>query len=90
MDDTWKRVMRLPLRAKGRLAVHLLTDPRVPWYAKALLPGLLLYLAMPLDLIPDFIPILGQLDDLLVIAVGGWLFLRLCPKGVIEDHLSST
>lgn len=83
-----KRIFKLPLKAKFRLTKLLLADRRVPWYAKALLPALLLYLAMPLDIIPDFIPVLGQLDDLLVAGATGWLFLRLCPGGVVAEQLA--
>jgi uncharacterized membrane protein YkvA (DUF1232 family) len=45
-------------------------DPRVPWYVKALAAGLVAYAFSPIDLIPDFIPVLGYLDDLVVISLG--------------------
>ena len=49
---------------------RLLTDPRVEWWRKALLVAVIVYLASPIDLVPDFIPVAGQLDDaVLVIAV---------------------
>ncbi|MBI4498296.1 MAG: DUF1232 domain-containing protein [Chloroflexi bacterium] len=69
-----------------RLFWRLFRDRRVPWYAKALLPLMVFYLAKPLDPIPDVIPFLGQLDDVVVLAVGGWLFLRLCPPEVVREH----
>lgn len=82
-----KRVLELPIRAKLRLAKLILADPRVPWYAKAIVPALILYLAMPLDIIPDFIPVIGYLDDLLVVALGGWLFAKLCPEHALAAQL---
>lgn len=61
-------------------------DPRVPWYAKLL--GLIVtgYALSPIDLIPDFIPVLGLLDDLILIPAGIWLVLRLIPDEVFAEH----
>jgi uncharacterized membrane protein YkvA (DUF1232 family) len=84
-----KRVMALPWRAKAALLWRLLKDRRVPWWAKALLPALLLYLAMPVDLIPDFIPVLGHLDDLLVVLLVVAVLLRAVPPEATEEHLNS-
>jgi uncharacterized membrane protein YkvA (DUF1232 family) len=60
-------------------------DPRTPWYAR--LFGLLLtaYALSPLDLIPDFIPVLGLLDDLVLLPLGLWLFLKMLPDGVFAE-----
>lgn len=60
-------------------------DPRTPWYAR--LFGLLVtaYALSPLDLIPDFIPILGLVDDALLIPFGLWIFLKMLPPGVFEE-----
>ena len=79
--------MALPWRAKLRLLWAMFRAPDVPLHAKAVLPILAAYLAFPLDIIPDFIPVLGQLDDLLVIVAGLGLFLMLTPAEVIEQHL---
>ena len=84
-----KRVMALPWRAKAALLWQLLKDRRVPWWARALLPALLLYLALPVDLIPDFIPVLGHLDDLLVVLLVVAVLLRAVPPEATEEHLSS-
>jgi uncharacterized membrane protein YkvA (DUF1232 family) len=84
-----KRVMALPWRAKAALLWRLLKDRRVPWWAKALLPALLLYLALPVDLIPDFIPVLGHLDDLLVVLLVVAVLLRAVPPEATEEHLIS-
>ncbi|MBF6600517.1 MAG: DUF1232 domain-containing protein [Dehalococcoidia bacterium] len=85
--DLSQRIMKLSLRAKVQLIWRMFRDPQVPRRAKAVLPVIGLYVAMPFDLIPDFIPVLGQLDDLLVIAVGLGLFLLLTPRAVVEQHL---
>lgn len=61
-------------------------DPRCPWHARAI--GLLItaYALSPIDLIPDFIPVLGLLDDALLIPAGIWLFVKLLPPGLFEEH----
>lgn len=59
-------------------------DPRTPWYARALAVLILTYALSPIDLIPDFIPILGQLDDLILVPAGLWLALRLIPPAVMS------
>ena len=61
-------------------------DPRTPWYARAF--GLLVtaYALSPIDLIPDFIPILGLLDDAVLIPLGLWLFMKMLPEGVFAEH----
>jgi len=82
------RIGRLPWRRKARLARALLADRRVPLRVKAVLPALVLYLAMPLDLIPDVIPVVGYLDDLLVVVLAGSLLLRGIPREVLEEHLA--
>ena len=60
----------------------------MPLRAKLVLPALLLYVATPIDLIPDFIPVLGQIDDLLIVGLGLWFFLRVCPHHVVREHLA--
>ena len=60
-------------------------DPRTPWYAKAIIAGVVAYALSPIDLVPDFIPILGYLDDLLLLPLGIYLALRLIPAEVLAD-----
>lgn len=60
-------------------------DPRVPWYAKVLASCVVAYAFSPIDLIPDFIPIIGYLDDLLIVPLGIMLVLKLIPQVVIEE-----
>ena len=64
-------------------------DDRIPLTARLIPPALVLYLAMPLDLVPDIIPVLGQLDDLLAVVVGVALLARLTPMGILEAHLGA-
>lgn len=61
-------------------------DPRVPWPAK--LVGLFVagYALSPIDLIPDFVPVLGLLDDVIIIPFGIWLVLRMVPHEIMAEH----
>ena len=60
-------------------------DPRTPWYAKAIIACVVAYVLSPIDLIPDFIPVLGYVDDLLLLPVGIYLALKLIPAEVLTD-----
>lgn len=60
-------------------------DPRVPWYAKALAMTTAAYALSPIDLIPDFIPVLGYLDDAILLPVLIVLTLRLIPRPVLDE-----
>jgi uncharacterized membrane protein YkvA (DUF1232 family) len=60
-------------------------DRRVPWYAKAFLALVLAYAFSPIDLIPDFIPVLGYLDDLVLIPLGITLALKMIPAEVMAE-----
>ena len=68
------------------LVRRLLRDPRVPRRAKLALALLLPYLASPIDFIPDFIPIAGQLDDVVLVAVALRYVLKRAGPRVVEDH----
>src|SRR4051812_28497190 len=61
-------------------------DPRVPWYAKAVAIVVAAYALSPIDLIPDFIPVLGYLDDLIIVPLGVALVVRLIPPEVMEEY----
>jgi len=81
---------RLKSRARAlkneAFAVYLAArDPRTPWYAKALIFFVVAHTFSPIDLIPDFIPILGYLDDLIITPVGIALAVRLIPPEVLEE-----
>lgn len=60
-------------------------DPRTPWYAKLLVAAIVTYALSPIDLIPDFIPVLGQLDDLILLPIGIGLAIRMVPPAVLEE-----
>jgi uncharacterized membrane protein YkvA (DUF1232 family) len=60
-------------------------DPRTPWYVKALVFFVVAHTFSPIDLIPDFIPVLGYLDDLIITPGGLWLAVRLIPPEVLAE-----
>lgn len=74
--------------AYARLAWALARDPRVPTRQKLVLGAIAGYIVLPFDIIPDFIPVLGQLDDLAVLILGLDFFIRNAPKEVVAEHLS--
>jgi uncharacterized membrane protein YkvA (DUF1232 family) len=61
-------------------------DPRVPWYAKAVALAVAAYALSPIDLIPDFIPVIGYLDDLIIVPLGIMLAARLIPADILAEH----
>lgn len=62
-----------------------LRDPRTPWYAKAFGALVVAYAFSPLDLIPDFVPVLGYLDDVILLPLGIWLTIRMIPLAVLDE-----
>ena len=70
----------------AKFVYHLARDPRVPWTVKAALAGLALYLASPIDLIPDWIPGAGYLDDVLLVGFVASYVLGNVPPDVIREH----
>ena len=81
------RLHALSWRRRFEVATALVRDERVPMGARVLPVVLVAYLALPLDLIPDFIPVIGQLDDMLLVGVLGWVALRMLPRGILDEHL---
>ena len=68
------------------LALYLVArDPRVPWYARWFVAAVVAYALSPIDLIPDFIPVLGYLDDLIIVPLGIMLALRMVPAGILDE-----
>jgi uncharacterized membrane protein YkvA (DUF1232 family) len=81
---TWKeRARQLKLELSALMLAY--KDRRVPWYARLLIICLLTYALSPLDLIPDFVPVLGYLDDLIILPLGILLAIRLIPPEVLEE-----
>ncbi len=64
---------------------YALDDPRTPRRAKLLGAAVLAYLVSPIDLIPDFIPVLGQIDDLVLVPAGFYVVWRMIPKNVWRE-----
>jgi uncharacterized membrane protein YkvA (DUF1232 family) len=78
----WARLVKRDIHA-----IYLCSrDPRVPWHAKALAIFVAAYALSPIDLIPDFVPVLGYLDDVILVPVGIWLVVRLIPAHVMAEH----
>lgn len=78
---TWARGLKRDVVALWLAA----RDPRVPWHAKALAAAVAAYALSPIDLIPDFIPVLGLLDDLLLVPAGIWVVVRLIPPELMVE-----
>lgn len=78
-----RRLLRLPLAHRFHLLWRLARHPRLPRRARLVLAALLLYLALPLDVIPDPIPVLGQLDDVLIAGLAVWWLARACPPALV-------
>jgi uncharacterized membrane protein YkvA (DUF1232 family) len=90
MDGRALTLSRLRARARElKRDTHALylacRDPRTPWYAKLLAGAVVAYALSPIDLIPDFVPVLGYLDDLIIVPLGLTLALRLVPAEVVGD-----
>ena len=83
--DSWKRRAR-QIRTETYALYLAYRDPRVPWYAKVLVACVVGYAFSPLDLIPDFVPVLGYLDDLVLIPLGILLVRRLVPARVMDEY----
>jgi uncharacterized membrane protein YkvA (DUF1232 family) len=79
---TWAQTLRRDVHAIYLAA----RDPRVPWYAKAVAIAVAGYALSPIDLIPDFIPVLGYVDDLVIVPLGLWAAISLIPAEVLAEH----
>ncbi|WP_084712775.1 YkvA family protein [Alkalidesulfovibrio alkalitolerans] len=78
---SWAKTMKrdvLALYLAGR-------DPRVPWYVKLLAAATAAYALSPIDLIPDFIPVIGYLDDIIILPTAIWLTVRLIPQEILAE-----
>jgi uncharacterized membrane protein YkvA (DUF1232 family) len=84
VHQTWKQRAHVLKREVYTLYLAY-RDPRTPWYGKVLAALVVAYAFSPIDLIPDFIPILGYLDDLVLIPLGVVLAMRMIPPEVMSD-----
>jgi uncharacterized membrane protein YkvA (DUF1232 family) len=85
---SWISTLRLWAKTVERdvIAVWLAArDPRTPWYAKVVAAGVAAYALSPIDLIPDFVPVLGYLDDLIIVPLGILLVLKLIPGDLMTE-----
>ncbi len=85
--EPYRSFMQLGLAQKVRFFRRFYPDPRVPWYVKIVPIAMAVYLASPIDLIPDFIPVLGYLDDVAIVLASVALIIRLTPPQVIAELL---
>lgn len=85
-----RRLLKLVRRFRNEIGMYrsILRDPRCPRLARWLLGGAVAYALSPIDLIPDFIPVIGHLDDALILPLLIWLARRALPKELIQEHRS--
>ncbi len=83
------RVWATALKAEIVVLASALRDVRTPWYAKAFGLFVVAYAVSPIDLIPDFIPIFGFVDDAIVLPLGIWAVRRMIPADVMAEHRSN-
>ena len=87
----WGRFFQLLVHLPSflKLFSRLVKDPRINLAPKLVVLGALAYVVLPIDLVPDFVPGLGQADDVAVLLAGLRLFLRLCPPEIVQEHVKS-
>ena len=86
VGEAMDTIRKVPTYA--RLVWGLARDPRVPLQQKLVLGGIAAYLAFPIDVIPDFIPVIGELDDVAVLIFGLDWFIKNAPEDVVNEHLA--
>ena len=84
MLERWRHIAR---QLKRELTIYkaIAQDPRTPWFAKVLLLAAIGYVLLPFDLIPDWIPVLGYVDDIVLVPLGIWLALKCIPPPVMAE-----
>jgi uncharacterized membrane protein YkvA (DUF1232 family) len=83
LDDLKRRKNKLKAETYALYLAY--KDPRVPWYAKLFIACAVGFAFSPIDLIPDFIPVLGYLDDLILVPIAIALAIRMVPRDVLAD-----
>ena len=84
MWSRWKR-RAAELRRETLALYYACRDPRVPWHARLLAAGVVAYALSPVDLIPDFVPVLGYVDDLVLLPLGFLAVRAMVPPAVMEE-----
>ncbi len=78
----WARALK-----RNSHAIYLAArDPRTPWYARGAAAAVAAYALSPIDLIPDFIPVIGYVDDLIIVPLGLWLVISLIPEELMQEY----
>lgn len=85
MKSVRRKGLARVLKRQAAAMKYALEDPRTPRSAKLLGAAFLAYLLSPIDLIPDFIPVVGQLDDIVVVPAGFYIVWRMIPREVWQD-----
>ena len=80
----WRSRLRA-LKRESLVVYYVARDPRLPWHVRLLALAVAAYALSPIDLIPDFIPVLGYLDDLLIVPAGIWLVVRCVPPALMAE-----
>ena len=83
--SSWKEKAR-QLKTEVYILCLAVKDPRTPWYVKAFVTVIIAYALSPVDLIPDFIPVLGYIDDLVLIPAGVYLAIKMVPPEVLDEY----
>ena len=83
-DAAWRGCLRA-LKREALTVWCVARHPRLPWAVRGLALGVAAYAFSPIDLIPDVIPVLGLLDDLLLVPMGVWAVLKLAPADVVAE-----
>ncbi len=83
--ESWKEKAKR-LKTEVYALCLAMKDPRVPWYAKVIMALTIGYAICPIDLIPDFIPVIGQIDDLIIVPAGISLTIKMIPRNVMEEY----
>lgn len=78
----WARTIKRDVHAVWLAA----RDPRTPWFAKVLAIAIAAYAVSPIDLVPDFIPVLGYVDDIIIVPLGILLVVKLIPPEIMNEH----
>ena len=84
MMRAWKRWAR-KLKTETYALYLAYRDPRTPWYAKVFAALIVGYVFSPIDPIPDFIPVVGLLDEMVVVPIGVWIAAKMVPREVFEE-----
>ena len=82
--ETWEKTVKR-LKSETYTLFLAYKDPKTPWYAKVVVAGIVAYALSPIDLIPDFIPVLGLLDDFILIPVGITIAIKMIPAEVLRE-----